>query len=169
MNTQQLLNVLKHDPYTSEFNCKVLPLNHFLEYSATTSSLMIINYDTCDEPGSHWVAVFINKNKKIEYFDSYGMLPIYSSVTEKLSDLSHNKGLAFNKIRFQGNSTVCGQYCLVYLLLKARGYSLKQVQNIFHKTETFVERDLVANYFINEKFGQLFSSPLKVFDNFFKK
>lgn len=168
MNTQQLFNVLKHDPYTSKFNCEVLPLNHFLENSITKSSLFIINYDGCDEPGSHWVAIFINTKKEIEFFDSFGMLPIYSSIVEKL-DVFSNKKPTFNLFRFQGNSTVCGQYCLLYLLLKARGFTLKDIQSIFYKTETFVERDFVANHFINQRFGKLFASPLKIFDNFFKK
>lgn len=167
MNTEQLMDVLKHDTYTSKFNCEVLSLNHFLESSIAISSLIIINYDSCDEPGSHWVAIFINKKQEIEFFDSYGMLPIYSSIRTKLNNTFGKTRPTFNLIRFQGNSTVCGQYCLLYLLLKARGFTLKDIQNTFYETKSFAERDVVANQFINKRFGKLFTSPLKVFDKLF--
>ena len=169
MNTDQLLNVLNHDPYTSKFNCEVLPLNHFLESSILKPSLIIINYDSCEESGSHWVALFIDTKKGIEFFDSYGMLPIYPSIMEKLNSSFSDEKTTFNLFRFQGNSTVCGQYCLIYLLLKARGFTLHDIQNIFYKAETFEVRDFVANHFINKRFGKQFSSPLKVFDQLLMK
>ena len=36
---------------------------------------MVLNKDPADEPGEHWVAVYINEDRKGEYFDSYGMTP----------------------------------------------------------------------------------------------
>lgn len=156
MNTQQLFEVLKHDPFTSKYNYNVLPLNHFLENSFSRLSMLIINYDTCDNPGSHWVAVFIDKDRNIEYFDSYGILPMYSSIMNKLTSISANKSPTFNLTCFQGNSTACGQYCLLYLLLKARGFTLKRIQNIFHMTKVAKERDFVVNYFVNFNYDKLF-------------
>lgn len=166
MNTEELLKVLKHDPFSTRFDYSVLPLNHFLEKRFNTSSLVVVNLDDCDEPGSHWVALSIDNSGDVEYFDSYGILPFYSSVMTKLQKLSLNRKLGFNLTCFQGNSSVCGQYCLLYLLLKSRGFSLKEIQHILCKTETTTERDFVVNQFINFTFGKLFVSPLKVYDNF---
>ena len=36
---------------------------------------MVLNTDPADEPGEHWVAVYIHEDGKGEYFDSYGMAP----------------------------------------------------------------------------------------------
>lgn len=61
----------------------------------------------------------------------------------------------FNLACFQGNASVCGQYCLLYLLFKIWGFILKKIQNILHETETFAERDFVVNHFIIITFGNV--------------
>ena len=35
---------------------------------------IIVNYDTHDKPGSHWVAIIITQNS-VDWFDSFGMKP----------------------------------------------------------------------------------------------
>ena len=118
--------MLKTDSFTSRYNCYVLPLNHFLETTVSEPSLIIFNYDNCYQTGSHWVAVLINETD-VEYFDSYAIPPFYHSLRQKISNLSLNKVYKRNSYTFQGISSVCGQYCLIYLLLCSKGYQMKSI------------------------------------------
>ncbi len=167
MNTKEILDVLNNDLFTSKYCYSVLPLNHFLENSFPNSSFAVVNYDDCDKPGSHWVAIFIDENRNVEYFDSYGIMPLDFSIISKLEEISNGKEIIFNLARFQGTSSVCGQYCLVYLLLRTRGVKLRKIKKILLQCSSFPERDYIVNHFINQSFGILFSSLLKVYDNKF--
>ena len=165
MNTEELLQVMKSDAFTSKYNCYVLPLDHFLQRSFTKSSLVVFNYDNSNESGSHWVAVFIGNNQNVEYFDSYAYPPLNHSLAQKMKILSHDKEIVYNKTCFQGNSSACGQYCLVYFLLRTRGCIMSDIKRILLMCKSTIERDNIVNYFINQTFSNLFVSPLNVHNN----
>ena len=162
MNSEELLRVLKTDRFTSRYNCYVLPLNHFLETTFSEPSLVIFNYDDCYQTGSHWVAVLIN-DTDVEYFDSYAIPPFHHSLTQKISRPSLNKIFKCNSYTFQGLSSVCGQYCLIYLLLRSRGYQMKSICKTLLYCKFSTERDAIVNDFINHHFFTLFNNPLMVY------
>lgn len=84
MDMHQILSVLEHDSFTSNYTCCVLALNHllltklvyFLGELFENSSLIVTIYN-CDEPESYWVAVLNDRTRNVEYFDSNGLFPIY--------------------------------------------------------------------------------------------
>ena len=163
MNTVEILQVLNNDFFASKYDCYVLPLNHFLHTNFDKPSLIVFNYDDCDKSGSHWVAVFIDKNN-IEYFDSYAIPPLTETLLNKIEFLSVNKTIKFNSTCFQGDSTsVCGQYCLIYLLLCSRGYQMKSICKTLLHCKFSSERDVIVNDFINHHFLTLFNNPLTVY------
>ena len=108
---------------------------------------IIYNLDLHDEPGSHWVAVFIHLTKgHIEYYDSYGSPPeelIYGfmrSFAEKLNQFYKNKKVItidFSRRRHQYGGSECGMFSMVFLLQRLQGYSLRNIekQNL---TDSFV-------------------------------
>lgn len=163
MNAQQLEDVLREDPFTSLYSVMILPINHFLEQNVKKSSMIIFNYDECDEPGSHWVAVFVCPNGNVEYFDSYAYPPLNELLHIKINNLSRRKTM-YNLTCLQGKSSVCGQYCLVYLLLRARGYHMNEIVSFFLQCSVDDERDHVVNQFINSNFHHLFISLLRTHD-----
>ena len=68
---------------------------------------MVINLSTSEEPGSHFIAMYISNNK-IEYFDSYGLPPISYRILEFIN----NNNYIHNNLTIQNmNSTHCGYYC----------------------------------------------------------
>ena len=97
----------------------VLPIDHFDPITAEKSSVCIINTDPCDEPRSNWVAVFIKSNSETEFIDSYGLLFLNEELIAKLKFFSH---VEFYTTKLQGFSTVCEEYCLVYLSLCSRRF-----------------------------------------------
>lgn len=77
---------------------------------------LIFNLDEHDQPGSHWVAVFINsKNKTIEYFDSLGHKPI-ENISRTLNII--NFKLITNVLIHQTGNNACGLYAILFIIYK---------------------------------------------------
>ena len=89
---------------------------------------IVINTDAHDEPGQHWVAVFCDLRRELEYprvtyFDSYASVPEKEIKTlmrrwKEQWDATgvHSKPmkLTFNKTRHQYKDSECGMYCLYF-------------------------------------------------------
>lgn len=125
MNSLQIEAALE----TLRVNAKVFAANR-LPNSLSTPCALVINTDPDTRPGSHWVAVFIDKYKNGEYFDSYGFPPLVESHTKFLT--TSCKKWIHNKTGLQSyNTTVCGQYCLLFLYFKVHGRSMREFLKIF--------------------------------------
>lgn len=164
MNSNELLNILLGDNFTCLLNPSVKPWNHFIENKLEKPSMTIVNLDVCSQSGSHWVGVYVPLYGSIEYFDSYGVTP-KKHLVDKILEL--NQQVIYSSYIFQGFSTVCGQYSLIYLLLRSRNYSFKEVINLFHLCDTSDERDLIINHIINNNFKNILQKKLKVIDEDF--
>jgi hypothetical protein len=93
-------------------------------------SIIVINLDKHNMPGSHSVAVCISESVYAEYFDSYSFPPNKLEIISFLQ--SHSLSWTFNHHRLQGfNSNVCGHYCCIYTHHRARGQSMTSFVNMF--------------------------------------
>ena len=164
MNSTELQKILEYDEHTNLLNPVVKPLNHFLEEPLNSPSITIVNLDSCDKPGSHWVAVYVPMNGKTEYFDSYGNKP-NEQFLFKLQQLK--KEIVYSLFSVQGLSTVCGQYCLLFLLMRSRGFLFHDIISTFLLSEFSTERDLVANFMINHFYENVLNRKLELFDESF--
>ena len=95
---------------------------------------IIVNLDTSDRPGSHWIAIGIFKNS-IEVFDSLGFdLLSWPTVPHGLLSFLHR--VSFRKRikvipRIQSKrSTLCGIFCVFYIILRSR-FSLTTILTYF--------------------------------------
>ena len=84
---------------------------------------IVFNLDTHDKGGSHWVALFIDANKKgIYYFDSYGdKIPnrinnFVKTVQEQSNILGTTYNYHYNNNRHQYKGSECGMYCLYFII-----------------------------------------------------
>ena len=100
----------------------------------------IANTDQSNQPGKHWVAFFCEKYGEIEVFDSYGYNPaVYS---EYLKNWIGDDFIIQSTSKLQEHeSTVCGQYCMFYILLRCHGFTYEDVISA-----------LTRNKKINDKF-----------------
>ena len=126
MDTLQLIKLLKSDPATAAVFGGVLARDKLP--LLTANKCYICNTDISSKPGKHWIAIYIENNKG-EYFDSYGLPPL----KEFELFLSNNTSKwEFNDKQLQSfDSSVCGEYCVVYLMLRCRGVSLKNFGAMF--------------------------------------
>ena len=149
MDTGDLLRAVKEDPIVSETFGSILPRDKL-----PTGKLRdfprsyIVNTDSSQGPGKHWVAFYFENERSAEFFDSYGYKPLQLA-TEFETFLSRNaEHWIHNEKRLQGDfSTVCGQFCLLFLYHRCRGISMTDIIQMFSK-DTDVN-DVLVNEFVN--------------------
>lgn len=78
----------------------------------------VANTDVEGQPGTHWVAFYVEAPTHMEFFDSYGHHPTFY-------DFDTSALIHFNTQQFQAiNSAVCGHYCIYFLHLRSRRMTL---------------------------------------------
>ena len=89
---------------------------------------IIFNLDKHNQPGSHWVALFIHtKRKEIYYLDSYGeKIPkriekFANKVIKQALNLGDSYELIENTRRHQFSNSECGMYCLYFIIRMLKG------------------------------------------------
>lgn len=148
MNSGQIEYILKRkniiNPHLkrSVYACNQLPIH------VTLPCYIISNLDPNTMPGSHWIAIYINENGNGEYFDSFGRAPGKSH----LNFINRNcKSIIYNTIRIQNYYTsVCGQYCLVYLFFKYMKCSMNYFLSMFECNTMY--NDLLLTHVYNKIF-----------------
>ena len=138
MYKRQLQAVLSLDAYTKRLFQGVYAMDRL---PTRNNGAYVINMDNHDEPGSHWVAVFVD-NGAVEYFDSYGRAPTDSRLLHFLGP-----NFSYNSVALQRLfTTVCGYFCLYFLLKRARGVSSSQIVHMLARTDSgFVVKEYVLS------------------------
>lgn len=147
MDNTQLDTLANQDPYLKKvyrgsFPCDLLPRR------PKNKAAYIVNTDPAGQPGQHWIALW-TQDRVCEVMDSYGLPLEWYKTTRPLIDwiTTHWKHWVHNGTTLQGlHSYACGQYCLVYLKMKARGGSLQDFLALFS------EQDYVKN---DQKVGDM--------------
>ena len=110
----------------------------------------IINTDPQNLPGHHWVALYQTTPDVLETFDSYGKdLHFYSS--EHFSQLAKRHRIISQMHQLQSpTTTVCGQYCMFFLLRRA---SMEPYSHIIHLfTDNKSSNDSMVCQYVNHHF-----------------
>jgi hypothetical protein len=88
---------------------------------------LVVNTDARNMPGTHWNAIYVNKNGVGEFFDSYGLPPI---VPQHKKYLNMCKYWRNSPAQLQSmSSSVCGHYSILYLDARFHGVSLQKFLN----------------------------------------
>tara|TARA_B100001121_G_scaffold310383_2_gene341107 strand:+ start:1384 stop:2205 length:822 start_codon:yes stop_codon:yes gene_type:complete len=108
---------------------------------------MVINLDTHDKDGSHWVAFYSNlKTKKVYFFDSFAKQPgsrIKKFAEKFFKDFSgggntknNSNNIVYNQIRHQFNNSECGVYSMNFIIRLLHGETFNDItENITKDTE----------------------------------
>ena len=142
MDTNDIINALQGDRYTRPLFSGVYAADQ-LPLKVPRPSLCVANTDIASRRGVHSVGFYLPKHGPCEYFDSYGFKPLVKY---------HFDFIKRNGARWIHNSqdlqalgtTVCGQYCIVYLMYRARGYTMTEFLSNFSKTDLLSNDRLVS-------------------------
>ena len=118
--------ILSGDKFTKQFFRGVYAIDEIKSIKTVSyPSSFVINLDPSYKPGSHWVAVYFDKNGVGEYFDSFAGYPPHEIVHFLRS---HAKGWQYNHMQVQElHTTTCGQFVVFYIYQKSRGLTLEVI------------------------------------------
>ena len=138
--------------------CKIDLKKHFEEGKHNVG--IVLNLDDHDEPGSHWVAIYIellprNRDKpSMYYFDSIADKPtkevnrFVKEIQKQYKDLRNEEiEFLYNDIQHQKKNTECGIYCIHFITTMLEGVDFKEyIQEI--KDDAFMQK--FRSYFFIE-------------------
>jgi hypothetical protein len=94
---------------------------------------LVLNLDSSDQPGSHWVAIFFENighgETRVEYFDATGRPPntniedLLSAIQTKLPGMQYSE----NDFPHQRGNNECGVYSLYFILERLTGTPFEQL------------------------------------------
>ncbi len=148
MDTRQIASILYSRSATQSIFRGVYPLDRINQCQG--QGVYVCNTDPSDKPGQHWVTIAISEDGSGEYFDSFGLPPQQEEFSQFLnkntSTWTYNSGCLQHPL-----STVCGHYCVLYVLNYAKGRSLDHLLAKFDKN--LLENDYVVHEYVNSAFG----------------
>ena len=108
----------------------------------------IINLDSIEGEGTHWVCYRNIDKQMVEYFDPFGLIMPHE-IHHYLA--KSGKKVIYSQDEIQNRDTVlCGYWCLYYLIERQKGKSILDV--IHHEDFDSDNSDFIKDYFINHKF-----------------
>lgn len=109
-------------------------------------SLFIVNTDPSDKPGKHWTVLYFPLQGPVEFFDSLGNKPMTPFIETMIAN---GPQYAYNTRRLQNyNSNKCGQFCIVYAVLRINDHSMKRILDIF-KIDDLNYNDMFVSMFVS--------------------
>ena len=142
MNTSDIDGILRADPHATAIYKGTHSMDGMIEEltSSEADAFYVFNTQPREKSGEHWMALGI-RDGRAYYFDSFGRHPgAYPHLALRLRHLFAE--IFWNRQPFQSiTTTVCGDYCLLYGLLFARGFSLQQYTDWLYSMGTPDTRD----------------------------
>ena len=109
-------------------------------------SAYVFNLDPSYKPVSHWVAVYIDRNGLLEYFDSFGHPPP-REIKDFLSTYAENWNR--NHVPVQElYSTTCGQFVVFYIYQRCSGLTLESIIRKYLKLHAKIMNDVLVRDFV---------------------
>jgi hypothetical protein len=117
---------------------------------------IIFNLDPHNKPGSHWIAMYMDLNKKVVYFfDSYGSSPpsevqiLIERLQEQAEELGFELKYDYSKIRHQYENSECGVYSIYFIIQLLEG----------KKTFESMQKTRIPDKVVNDKRNYFFIKP----------
>ena len=140
MNGIQIDKIFKKHAYTKKIFKGVLAFDE-LPKKIKKPSAYIINTHPRDKKGEHWLAIFYLENGNAEFFDSFGLGPIFYGLDQFL--ISTSKSCYYNTVALQSlDSDYCGFYCVLFILFKCLKISFLNFLNYFDENTLKNDREI---------------------------
>lgn len=142
MNYKPMTTNFELEKWAQKYN---IPLNaivskNHLQEQFPRSGGYIINMADSDKPGTHWVGLWLTKNKKACYFDSFGIVPPIDVVQFCKRFGAHTIMHSDKQIQNLAGG-FCGQYTLLFLHHMSRKPAKISLQSWYKYFEDYFEDD----------------------------
>ena len=147
MNSRQLRWILSNDKVTSRTFRGVFALDEIVHIKQKSfPSAYVFNLDPSYKPGVHWVAVYIDRKGRPEYFDSFGRPP-----PREIKDFlcTYAESWNYNDVPVQElYSTTCGQFVVFYIYQRCSGLTLKSILRKYFNPQAKIMNDVLVRDFV---------------------
>lgn len=140
MNNLEIDKVLKRNDVTRPFYNGCFPADQIPSpHSTRTPHCMVVNMDSAAEAGSHWVAIFVQSTREVDYFDSFADWPPDSAHLRAY--LSQFERIRRNLRCIQSDrSAACGKHVLYFLYRRCQGWPMHRVISHLIRCRTHPDR-----------------------------
>lgn len=101
----------------------------------------VVNYDSNDEPGEHWVAIHLFEPNEGEYFDPFGLPPLHPALREFMQTNCKSWTYSIKDIQ-HAQSIKCGSFCVNFVRERSRGLSYRTFLSKFERASLLNDRKL---------------------------
>lgn len=155
MDTEQIIRVLSSDPYAKETFLDVFPSDWLPKTRQSKRPLsLVVNTHPHNQPGEHWLAVYLEDQNSGEFFDSYGHPPNSALFPQSIM-LFLNKnvtGTVFQTKQLQDpQSVACGHHCVFFLHHRSKGLSFEQILKLYY-SDDLAQNDREVMHFVKSKY-----------------
>lgn len=149
MYGHQINGILRKNTSTRKYYMGCYPSDKIPNIKKYPSSI-VVNMDNSNEPGSHWVALFVPHKEHAYYFDSFGLKPSNKNIVDYLKRFTH---ITRQKFVIQSiASNVCGIYVVFFIYLCSRGYTMRKINTMLSRIKN---RDLFVVKYVNKYINKL--------------
>jgi len=115
---------------------------------------IVVNFDKHHEPGSHWIGIFVDRDRNVEYFDSYSRpvdanKHIFKYLMSVIGNENYIKRLSGSSIQ-HNKTSVCGHYTILFLLCRAKNIPFDVFSNTFEDQIYSGEYDSIVRDIVNQ-------------------
>ena len=124
------------------------PADYISKFTFQGPKFFVFNTDESGGSGRHWIGVFVPASGPLEFFDPLGKNPEDYRRYFRFWLESSGKGYRRNEDRYQGYGTPsCGEFCVYYGILRARGCSMREILRTFH-VECLTYNEMIVHDFV---------------------
>jgi hypothetical protein len=143
LSTSDIHKEIYKDTYAKRIFKGVFPRDK-LPHLDTYHSSFIVNTHPSTYPGEHWLAFYFDKSKHCEFFDSFGFSLEFYGFKKYITRYSTSN--RSNLMQIQDiDSIACGYYCIYFILLKSRGFSLEHISRLFSESNFILNDYLISH------------------------
>ena len=159
MDTFQINYLCKSDMFIKKYFLGCMACDQ-LPKRFPDNSLAIVNLDPIAKTGIHWIVCSSLNSKFSLYIDSFGRDISNSYILSSLAN--RGKPIWYNNEPLQHKLTsVCSQYCIFFLYLLSRKFSLTEIlKKFFSNIDNPLKNDAFVRDFISVVFSMESTPPL---------
>ncbi|DAC80298.1 TPA_asm: adenain [Terrapene box turtle adintovirus] len=154
MDTVQLSRVLSTDPYTKKNFLDVFPCDWLPGRKLSQRPLgLVVNTHPHNQPGEHWLALYLAERNRGEFFDSYGHPPnsvLFPKSIMKFLNKNATDMVFHNRQLQDPRSVACGYHCVFFLHHRSKGLSFDRILKLY--SNDLVQNDRMVMNFVKSKF-----------------